>query len=41
MSGRAFGERILESKRVRDANVHKQEKSYGNVYVGICLKENA
>ena len=41
MSGKAFGERILESKRVKESNVQKQEKSYGNVYVGMCLRENA
>lgn len=41
MSGKAFGERILESKRVKEGNVQKQEKSYGNVYVGMCLRENA
>lgn len=40
MSGRAFGERILESKGVRDGDVKKQEKAYGNVYVGMCLKAN-
>ena len=39
MSGKAFGERILECKRVKESSVLKQEKSYGNVYVGMCLRE--
>ena len=41
MSGKAFGERIQESKRLLDSGVIRQEKSYGNVYVGMGLKENA
>jgi phage/plasmid-associated DNA primase len=41
MSGKAFGEHIRESNLLRDGGVIREERSYGNVYVHMSLRENA